>query len=482
MDELNLYNIAYKHLFHCIHFGLYPTGSSLPTVPALCKTFNVSSSTIHNALRLLQEDHYVSLSQGRSAIVTYDVNEEECRTKYRAYSHATKDALLDLCDTMLLVWPDAMLQGLKLCGNDDLKNLTGIFERMSPYNEYPFFEFFFYILKTLGNPLFLNLYLSTSFFGHSSIMHLGDNAYIYGYMTYLKRETAQILVLCRASDYGQLKDLLVRLYQKHIEGVRLYHNSLPPTDNPVEPIPYEWNYFSERPLVNFNLAMKILRQIYSFYGNQEFLPSFTSLAKQYSVPLITVRRAVKILSDIGVVETIPGKGTRVLVGLDNPAPISKFSTPNLKKALLQYLQSVQIILIICKDVARSVFPMLADSSIQATISWLKNIHISKDYYMTFGICFGLLNEKAQSPALRQVLGGLMYFQYLGYPLNDLKPYDFRFDSRSTAVLLKSLEEKDAELFAAELQHLALDVFKAGREKLIAGGIHEAEAIVLPSLD
>lgn len=36
--------------------------------------------------------------------------------------------------------------------------------------------------------------------------------------------------------------------------------------------------------------------------------------------------------------------------------------------------------------------------------------------MTFGVCFGLLNEKAQSPALRQILGGLMYFQYLGYPL------------------------------------------------------------------
>ena len=77
----------------------------------------------------------------------------------------------------------------------------------------------------------------------------------------------------------------------------------------------------------------------------------------------------------------------MLVGLDNPAPISKFSTPNLKKALLQYLQSTQIILIICKDIARAVFPTLLERSIQGTISWLQNIQISKDYYMTFGICF-----------------------------------------------------------------------------------------------
>ena len=479
MDELNLYNIAYKHLFNCIHFGLYPTGSSLPTIPELCRTFNVSSATIHSALRLLQEENYVSLSQGRSAIVTYDINEEECREKYRIYSYATKDALLDLCNTMLLIWPEAMLQGLKLCSDKDLKKLDEIFERMSPYNEYPYFEFFLHILKSLENPLFLNLYQSTNFFGHSTIMHLGDNAYIYGYMTYLKREAAQILSLRRASDYVQLKDLLVRLYQRHIEEVQRYHDSLLPPDHPVEPIPYEWNYFSERPLVNFNLAMKLLRQIYSSFGNQEYLPSFTSLAKQYSVPLITVRRAIKILSDIGIVETIPGKGTRVMVGLDNPAPISSFTTPNFKKALLQYLQSVQIILVICKDVALSVFPALADSSIQSAISWLQNILISKDYYMTFGICFGLLNEKAQSPALKQILRGLMYFQYLGYPLNDMKPYAFRFDSRSTTALLKSLQEKDAELFAAELQHLALEVFKAGKEKLTAGGIHEAETIALP---
>ena len=102
--------------------------------------------------------------------------------------------------------------------------------------------------------------------------------------------------------------------------------------------------------------------------------------------------------------------------------------------------------------------------------------------MTFGICFVLLKENAQSPALRQILGGLMYFQYLGYPLNDMKPYDFRFDSRSTTTLLKSLEERDSELFATELQYLALDIFKAGKEKLIAGGIHEADALMLPTFD
>lgn len=481
MDKINLYNIAYKHLINCIHFGLYPTGSNLPTIPELCKTFNVSKATIHGALRLLKEENYISLSQGRSAIVTYNVNKEECRTKYRAYSYATKDALLDLCDTMLLIWPEAMLLGLKLCSDDDLKKLDEILGRMSPDNEYPFFEFFFYILKVLENPLFINLYLSTCFFGHPISMILRDESYIHDCMAYFKKTSSQILSLCKESDYGKIKELLVLLYQKQMEGVHLYYESLPQPDCPVEPIPYEWNYFSVRPLVSFNLAMELLWKIYSSYRKQGFLPSFASLAKQYSVPLITVRRAVKVLGDIGIVETVPGRGIRILAGLDSQVSISKFTTPNLKKALIQYLQSAQIILVICKDVAYSVFPALGDCSIQNTISWLQNIHDSKDYYMTFGICFSLLSEKAQSPALRQILGGLMHFQYLGYPLSDMKPYDYRFDSQSTLNLLKSLEEKDMDLFVQELMLLAMEVFKVGKEKLIAGGIHEAEAIALPPL-
>lgn len=127
-------------------------------------------------------------------------------------------------------------------------------------------------------------------------------------MTYLKRATAQILSLCKASDYGPLKALLISLYQKQIEEIRLYHNSLPVPDCPVEPISYEWNYFSERPLVNFNLAMKLLRKIYSSYGNQEFLPSYGALAKQYSMPLITVRCAVKYSAILELWRPYPEKG------------------------------------------------------------------------------------------------------------------------------------------------------------------------------
>lgn len=71
MDDYKLYNVAYKHLLYSIHFGFYPSGSSLPSVVELCKSFGVSRSTIRSALKMLEEERYISRTQGRSAIVTY---------------------------------------------------------------------------------------------------------------------------------------------------------------------------------------------------------------------------------------------------------------------------------------------------------------------------------------------------------------------------------------------------------------------------
>ena len=76
LEENKLYNLAYRHLLYRIHFGFYPTGSKLPTISELCKTFQVSNFTIHSALKMLEKEHFVSLCQGRSAIVTYGAQTE----------------------------------------------------------------------------------------------------------------------------------------------------------------------------------------------------------------------------------------------------------------------------------------------------------------------------------------------------------------------------------------------------------------------
>ena len=479
MDNYRLYNVAYKHLLYSIHFGFYPPGSSLPSVPQLCRAFGVSHTTIHSALKMLQDEQYISRNRGRSAIVTYNAQSGACREKYLAYCQSTKDAVLDLSGILWMLWPEIVLQGLRLCGERDLEELSEIAAGAEQCAEYPYMYFTYRIVQHLGNPLLLNLYLSTVLFGHCSPLSLGDAAAREAYMIQLREVSAQILALRRSQNYRQLKELLTRYYGGRTEGVRVFYDALPISSSSVEPVPYRWNYYTERPSVGFNLAMKLLREIYASYRPMDYLPSVATLSKQYDLPVITVRRAVQILNDIGIAENVNGKGTRVTVGSGVTVHVSRLSTPNMKKVLMPYLQSVQAILLICGDVARAVFPTLQDSAIEAAAKWLREILASGDYFKAFGAAFKLLLTSTQSPALKEILGGLMYYQYLGYPLMDMKPNAFRYDPHSTQVLLRSLENRDAELFAGELQALMRDIFQVGKEKLLTGGVTEADSVATP---
>ena len=481
MEDYNLYNIAYKYLLYSIHFGFYPSGSRLPTVPELCDFFAVSRSTIHNALKMLENEQYVSLSQGRSAQVTYTAEPETCRAHYAAYCQATKDALLDLSEIIYLIWPETLLQGLKLCDEQDLQVLSELVDGMTRQVEYPFLAFYYRILEHLGNPLLLNLYLSTILFGHCTAAHLSDDAYRERYMVQLRGTCLEVIALRRAQKYPELKALLIRNYQRRIEAIQHFYHSIPLPNTPVERLPYRWNYYTQRPLVGFDLAMTLLREIYTYYRPMEYLPSVAALSKQYSIPIITVRRAIQILNEIGVTESINGKGTRVLVGSGTTVKASCLSTPNMKKVLLPYLQSTQAILLICKDLVQALFPTLPDEAVRSTLVTLREILASGEYSTTFGAAFKLLLDHSPSPALREILGGFLHFQYLGYPLKDLEPKGLQYDPRPTRALLESLEARDAARFAEELQKLMAGIFLAGKEKLISGGIPEAEAIVTPSL-
>lgn len=61
------------------------------------------------------------------------------------------------------------------------------------------------------------------------------------------------------------------------------------------------------------------------YRKGEFLPSEKELTEEYGVSRITIRKALAILSDMGIIETIKGSGSKVLFGIDNREDLKKFS-------------------------------------------------------------------------------------------------------------------------------------------------------------
>lgn len=60
---------AYVHLRTAIEQGQYPTGSALPTQPALARTMGVSTVTLRQALERLAEEGFVEARHGHGTFV-----------------------------------------------------------------------------------------------------------------------------------------------------------------------------------------------------------------------------------------------------------------------------------------------------------------------------------------------------------------------------------------------------------------------------
>lgn len=59
------YEEIYSKLRHDIITGIYPAGSFLPTESDLMRSYNVSRTTIRNAIKLLKSDNFLKVTQGR---------------------------------------------------------------------------------------------------------------------------------------------------------------------------------------------------------------------------------------------------------------------------------------------------------------------------------------------------------------------------------------------------------------------------------
>jgi len=66
----NLASAVTAELVDRIVRGVHPSGTSLPSEPALCETFSVSRTVIREAVKVLQEKGLVQVRQGAGTVVT----------------------------------------------------------------------------------------------------------------------------------------------------------------------------------------------------------------------------------------------------------------------------------------------------------------------------------------------------------------------------------------------------------------------------
>lgn len=467
MEDENLYRSIYEYLMARIYFGYYPKGEYLPSIHKLGDLFGVSTITVRAALRLLEQDGYIHTQKNKRTEVLLDPPGPP-----RAFPGELllkEEIQRDLYSSFELIFPKIFYCGLSACGGQELLELSQILERPSHSWDEPTVNFLAHIVKGLKNSLALGLFYDVMLFSYPTYLAMiarepGSWKQAYADL-YIKFKS--MLKLNRSGDREAL------WLQVRESYATFCSHSVPPGQCLLRSTPYRWR----KPQICLSTATNLIRQvILGIYPPGSFLPSARILAEESSTAVITMRRAIVLLNDLGVTESINGRGTRVLSMDRGPQEVC-WDKPTVKKNLMNYLESLHLLAITCRDVAESIFPGLSPADKAQALEALSLASSGGRVGMILYIYPNILIKAMEGTALREIYSQLLGQLILGLPLSYLKPH-LQLECFA-ARLASSFEGQDSHLFAAELEQLLKFTFLASREMMVQVGIYEAARLVLP---
>ena len=458
----------YQYLAAQIKLGYYKKGTRLLTIHELCKRFRVSIGTAHKALLQLRDDGYITLSKGTPAIVTWDYQEVSKRSYDPHFYAARKDAMLALNQTLHFLFPSAWLLGSQLLKEPEQKELAQLKARGE------LFSYFYFLLKPLGNPLFLRLFYDIDdFLQYLYVRKLQTERFAHTVMRY-SDDLAACLPLWEKQAFSALQLRLEALYQASQRSLEnWFETSIPPAAQ--EQIPFQWQAYRGHLQENYTLATELVHSILNgSYPSEQFLPSATALAEEYNASVSTVRHTIAILNRLGITKTRNGRGSYVAVWKESTVSTA-LRSPDLRKKLLLYLYCLQILALSTATVARAALPQASAAALAAAEASLSKDLRNDVLLSTPGACLRLITEATSNATIRtiyrQLLDTLLWGCLLYFQPSHITPIPDWAGTAST--LSESLRRRDADTFAFALQKLLTDIFHLSQQALLSIGIAEA---------
>lgn len=466
MNGKNLYILIYNYLLTRIHYDFYPKGEPLPSILNLSNLFDVSTMAVRGALELLQENGYLAHDNKGRSIIQFDP--EHPVHEFPSNILVQEKALRDIHQSFDLIFPSVFFRGLSLCTSQELKELSQILKRsLYAWNE-PLIDFLAHIVKYLKNPLLVDLYYDVMLFCYPSYLaHVASDQeqWIASY-DIIHKNLENILLLKRNGNDTALWDVIKQTYPHFASQIDSYNQD-------IQVSTYHWG----KSQVCQSVACKILTRIYAgIYPEDTFLPSPNILAKEFSTAVITLRRAIVLLNNLGAVESINGKGTKVISSKKGVKNV-KWNAPTVSKNILLYLESLHILTITCRLLAISLFPLLSLQQKDQLKEKIQVNHHKIQVGLSNIICLKTLVDASNLPSLKVIYNKLFGLMIGGQPLSYLQP-PLRLD-HFTKKLVASLDSKDAAKFGDTLEQSYAAIFLSSKRKALSMGMKEAEALTLP---
>ena len=234
----------------------------------------------------------------------------------------------------------------------------------------------------------------------------------------LEEQQAQQIMLLEASLSGQWQTVQNLIESSHLWLLnalrKYYHESIRP-DSTVQEIQFAWELYHKSDQKRYSLAVTLIKQINRGQRKSgEFLPSLAALAAENQLSVSTVRRALDLLNDIGVVESINGKGTQVLP-FEQIADHCDFSQPVYRRRLIDFIESLHVCACSCRAVVEQTLLAMTGAQRNQLLELLERLYAQQRYGLGIYGVIGILAEEAHSPRDSHALRSALSAVSLGLP-------------------------------------------------------------------
>lgn len=409
-NDSRFYRIVYEYYEARILFGVCALGEKLPSIPKICAVFGMAPATVRTALKLLEKNGYIQVDARKAAQVIYDASPTRAREYAARYFVPRKEGIMDLTQSGLLLFEPFWEEGMRRWSSASWERFTKELTKNGPAIVSMPVKFYIFVLSMLDNRLILNLYWEM--IRYIRFPYLGEAeacAADFGELASASQE--QVIAYFRGQfeeSYGQAVGTLFAFTE---QSIREYHLDA------REQIPFRWNIYRQRPQLRYTLVSRILREIASGrWPAGSYLLSLPNMVERYNVSLNTVRRALEILNNLGVVRSQHGKGTMVL-----KAPFGvDFSKPETKKGARLYRESIQMLALTIRRVALFTLEHVGEAQRMDLARDCRALLAQEKSYLGCEIFLSFIETQCPLGMVRECYGKLREFLAWGYPFKLLR--------------------------------------------------------------
>ena len=362
--ETGIHTLVGEYYEARILMGDQDLGDHLPSLAKLCAIFHLAPATVRTGLELLERKGYIQIEARKAPRVVYAPERSAKRELAARYFAARRRDIADLVQAGQILFEPLWQQGMAQLSAQDWQALRQALAQPSEEMLSLPVQFYIQVLGTYDNELLLNLYGET-------IRYIR--------FPYLEEPTSQAFrQLAQADDApeviaAKLQLAFAECFGQALEKLWAFLEQVwTEYDLDAEPeVPFHWNVYRPRPQLCYSLVAQIISHIGSgAYACGTFLPAQPEMAREWGVSVSTVRRALKILGELGLVQSYQGKGTVVLAQVT----AIDFGSAEVREGLRYYRESIALLRL---TFARSAQAALAHadeaakaSFVQAFFDWI----------------------------------------------------------------------------------------------------------------